>query len=114
MQRSCFDTNDPNKPITREVIERAKEVIIKRRDTHLDSLIEKLQEPRVRPIIEAIITGETNPRNIQSDDLQYVRDLGIISANKLDIANPIYREIIPRELTSVTTELITQTAIPLW
>jgi hypothetical protein len=111
--QACYrDVDDPTKPITKEVIERAKEAIIKRRDTHLDSLIDKLKEPRVRPIIEAIITGETDPGNIQPDDLQYVRDLGLVRSDVLDIANPIYREIIPRELTSVTTELITRTSAP--
>lgn len=103
---------DRSQPITKVTIEKAKETLIKRRDTHLDSLIDKLREPRVRPIIEAIITGETDPGNIQSDDLQYVRDLGLVKLERLDIANPIYREIIPRELNSVATELITQTALP--
>lgn len=111
--QACFvDVTDRLQPITKEVIERAKEALIKRRDTHIDSLLDKLREKRVRPIIEAIITGETDPGKIQQDDLQYVRDLGIIRPDKLDIANPIYREIIPRELTSVATELITQTAAP--
>ncbi len=93
--QACYrDDNDPHQSITKEMINIAKEAIIKRRDTHLDSLIDKLHEPRVRPIIEAIITGETNPGTIQQDDLQYVRDLGLVRLDKLDIANPIYREII--------------------
>lgn len=111
--QACFvDVTDHTQPITKEVIERAKEILIRRRDTHLDSLLDKLCEERVRPIIEAILTGETDPGKIRSDDLQYVRDLGIIRQDKLDVANPIYREIIPRELTSVTSELITQTVTP--
>jgi hypothetical protein len=103
---------DRSQPITKEVIERAKEAIIKRRDTHLDSLLDKLQEPRVSPIIELILTGETDPGNIQPDDLQYIRDLGLVRPNSLEIANPIYREIIPRELTSIATDLITQAQGP--
>lgn len=111
--QACYrDVNNPQEPITKEVIKRAKEALIKRRDTHIDSLIDKLRENRVRPIMEAIITGETDPGNIQPDDIQYVRDLGLVRKDRLEIANPIYREIIPRELTSVTTELITQTITP--
>ncbi len=111
--QTCYrDVKDPIKPITKEMIDGAKEALIKRRDTHIDSLIDKLHEKRVRPIIEAIITGETNPDNIQPDDLQYLRDLGLIQQKSMDIANPIYREIIPRELTSVATELITQCVTP--
>lgn len=106
------EVKDRSQPITKEVIERAKEALIKRRDTHLDSLLDKLQEPRVKPIIELILTGETDPGNIQPDDLQYVRDLGLVRPNSLEIANPIYREIIPRELTSMATDLITQAQAP--
>lgn len=111
--QACYrDVKDPRQNITKEVIERAKEALIKRRDTHIDSLSDKLREERVRPIIEMILVGETDPGNIQPDDLQYVRDLGLVKQERVDIANPIYREIIPRELTSITTELITQTIAP--
>lgn len=109
----CYrDLKNSLEPISKEMIDRAKETLIKRRDTHLDSLIDKLREPRVRPIIEAIITGETDLGSIQPDDLQYVRDLGLIKQERLEIANPIYREIIPRELNSVAVEFITQTILP--
>jgi hypothetical protein len=109
----CYrDLKNSSEPISKDMIDRAKDALIKRRDTHLDSLIDKLREPRVRPIIEAIITGETDLGNIQPDDLQYVRDLGLIKQERLDIASPIYREIIPRELEFVATELITQTVLP--
>lgn len=111
--QACYEeVKDLSQPISKDVIERAKEVLIKRRDTHIDSLVDKLREDRVRPIIEAIITGETDPGHIQPDDLQYLRDLGLIKQEGLEIANPIYREIIPRELSIVATELITQTIKP--
>ncbi len=75
----CYrDVEDCNQMITKSDVERAKEALIKRRDTHIDSLLDKLCEERVLPIIEAIITGETHLGNIQADDLQYVRDLGLV------------------------------------
>lgn len=94
------DVKDRSKPITKDVIERAKDTLIKRRDTHLDSLIEKLRESRVRPVIDAIINGDSDSLNLDADSIQYVRDLGLIKQNRMEIANPIYQEIIPRELTS--------------
>lgn len=101
----CYrDLKDSVEPISKEMIEKAKETIIKRRDTHFDNLIDNLREPRVRPIIEAIITGESDLGNIQPDDIQYVRDLGLIRQERLEIANPIYREIILRKLNSVAEE----------
>ncbi len=105
---ACYeDVKDPRQPITKAAIERAKEALIKQRKTHIDSLLHKLQEERVKPLIEAILTGNTAPSTIDADDLQYARDLGLICQDKLDIANPIYREIIPRELSSVATDTLT-------
>lgn len=103
--QACFrDVQDRTQPITKAVIERAKEELIKRRDTHLDALVDRLKEPRVRNIIDAIITGIDTSRDFPSDDIQYVLDLGLVARreNNLVIANPIYQEVIPRELTYST------------
>ena len=102
---ACFEMQtDRTKPITKDIIETAKEALIKRRDTHLDVLIDRLKEPRVHNIIDAIITGIDTSREFPSDDIQYVMDLGLVARreNKLVIANPIYQEVIPRELTYST------------
>ena len=37
-------------PITAAHVDRAKEILIERQDTHLDSLAERLREPRVHPV----------------------------------------------------------------
>lgn len=95
---------DCSKIITKAVIEDAKNTLIKRRDTHLDSLIDKLREDRVRPVIDAIINGDSDTMNLPSDSVQYVRDLGLIKLNCMEIANPIYQEIIPRELIAIPSE----------
>lgn len=86
--------------ITKEIAETAKENLIVRRDTHLDSLTDKLKEPRIKPIIEAIISGNSPLTDSYDDDLQYAIDLGIISRSKqgIVISNRIYNEIIPRIL----------------
>lgn len=111
-QACSRDIVDPHQPITKEVIDRAKDTLIKRRDTHIDSLLDKLHDERVLPIISAIIAGETAPGAFSSDDLQYVRDLGLISPDTLNIANPIYKEIIPREIIDTTAQTISQTSAP--
>jgi hypothetical protein len=87
-------------PITVEHISLAKEILIQRQDTHLDSLAEKLQETRVRQIIEPMLAGETIDY-VPFDDRQYVLDLGLVRRDPMGgvvIANPIYQEIIPRVL----------------
>lgn len=94
---------DRASPITDAVIDAAKEILIRRQDTHLDNLAERLREPRVRRIIEPILAGEALPA-VPDDDLRYVQDLGLVRPEGgagLVIANPIYREVIPRSLASV-------------
>jgi hypothetical protein len=92
---------DTDIAITPEYIHQASEVLILRQDTHLDSLAERLREPRVKAIIEPMLVGKT-PRETSSDDRQYLIDLGLLRRypdSGLTIANPIYREVIPRVLS---------------
>lgn len=100
---ACFqmkDGRDRSMPIAAEMIEQAKENIIARRETHIDQLSDKLQEERVRRVIEPILAGLKGPEQIPTDDLFYAIDLGLVKVEgQLRIANRIYQEVIPRELT---------------
>ncbi len=89
----------------------AREALILRRDTHLDQLADKLREPRVKRVIESIVSGGEAPPYLP-DDVQYARDLGLIArSGPIRIANAIYREVVPRELiTSADEALPFQTA----
>ena len=96
-----------------EMIDQAIENLIYRRDTHIDILIDKLLEPRVRRVIQPILANEdeVDENQIPTDDLQYVIDMGLIKRERgkpIRIANGIYREIIPRELTWSTQEMLVQ------
>jgi len=94
---------DPEQPVDVSHVERAKEALILRRDTHLDSLASRLREPRVRKVIEPLLTGGLLPDDVTEDDLDFVRDLGLVTlgVRGLEVANPIYREVVPRLLTQV-------------
>ena len=86
--------------ITPERIEQAKERILLRRETHLDQLIDKLQEERVKSVIAPILASEDEPEDLALENVMYVRDLGLIAPRgKVRIANRMYLEVIPRELT---------------
>ena len=92
---------DRSIPITKEHILQAKEILIARRDTHLDSLAERLREPRIKAIIQPMLAG-LELGDIPNDDIQFVIDLGLCKMHPqggLTIANPIYREVLPRVLT---------------
>jgi hypothetical protein len=98
-----YIAKDPNTPITPELVNQAKEILIQRQDTHLDSLAERLREERVRAIIQPILAGQELP-DVPQDDVRYVLDLGLCSnENGLAIANPIYQEVLPRVLAYVTS-----------
>ena len=99
----------PNRSQTIEAddIVSARESLIRRRDTHLDQLADKLREGRVRRVIEPLLSGESEVRSPSMEDVQYVRDLGLIRQQPpVEIANPIYREIIPRQLIDAADEYL--------
>ncbi len=92
---------DRSKTITIDHINMAKEKLIQRRETHLDQLMAKLKQKRVHRVIASMVSGQ-NLRPT-SEDFEYVTDLGLIQKDQrgiLGIANPIYREVIPRALAS--------------
>ncbi|WP_322745092.1 P-loop NTPase family protein [Leptolyngbya ectocarpi] len=81
-------------------IHQAKEALIRRQDTHLDSLTKRLEEPRIRAVIEPLMAGQ-ELAHVPLDDRQYLIDLGLVrrsSEGGLVIANRIYQEMLPRVL----------------
>ena len=93
-----------HRPITDEAILAAQEQLIRRRETHLDQLADKLKEERVRRVVEPLLSG-VEERHFIDRDLEYVRDLGLVAQDRpLRMANPIYAEVVPRELTWVVQE----------
>ncbi len=100
---ACFDNKagrDRSRAIEADDIHAAREELILSRRTHLDQLAHKLEEERVRRVVEPILSGG----EVQHDgrDMEYARDLGLLAADSPPrIANPIYREVVPRELGQV-------------
>jgi hypothetical protein len=87
--------------VTAAHVDAAKETIIVQRRTHIDSLVAKLREPRVRRILDPMLAGERATGDTLDDDLAYVLGLGLVrrQGGQLEIANPIYREVVPRALS---------------
>ena len=113
---ACFRNKagrDRSRSIGVEAIRDAREQLIERRVVHLDQLAHKLEEERVRRVIEPLLSGLDQQTAVPSDDLKYVRDLGLIAQqDPVAIANPIYQEVIPRDLTYTTQATITHD--PAW
>jgi hypothetical protein len=108
--------NDARMPLATAMAEEAAQRIIMRRDTHIDSLLERLKEPRVQSIIEPILLGEGDSLQRESSAFQFVRDLGLIRNDRgtLMIANPIYSEVIARTLNADMQLSLSQELIHRW
>ena len=87
--------------ITAAHVDAAKELLIKSRATHIDSLGERLKDDRVRKVIQPMITGQADAALGRADrDVEFCLDLGLIAwQGSLVISNAIYREVIARYLS---------------
>ncbi len=110
---TCFDNKagrDRSRTIEVDDVYAAREELILSRRTHLDQLAHKLEEARVRRVIEPLLSDAEEPGCEVSDigfqrDVDYVRDLGLIAPGRgIRMANPIYAEVVPRELTAAAQE----------
>jgi type II secretory pathway predicted ATPase ExeA len=104
LARQCVDrlVTDRSVAIDVDHVQAAKEALILSRTTHLDSLAQRLLEPRVARIVEAVVLGdEAQSLSPSSDDFQYVLDLGLLrkGPDGVEPANPIYREVLARQLS---------------
>ena len=86
--------------VTAQHIDTAKDRLILARTTHIDALAQRLREPRVANIVQAVLLGDEHIA-YDNDDFQYVVDLGLIREEPAGavVANPLYREILARQLT---------------
>jgi hypothetical protein len=99
----CFDNRqnrDRSIKITKEMVTAAKEKLILQRQTHIDQLMDKLKEERVRQVMQPILLGAES-FNADGDNILYCEDLGLLKygVRPPEIANPIYKEVLPRELS---------------
>ena len=109
--QACFRNKagrNRSRAIDGEAILDAREALVLARQTHLHKLADQLQEERVRRVIEPVLTGGADGTDrVNPDDVEYVRDLGLLArSGPRRIANPIYREVIPRELMYADEDMI--------
>lgn len=108
------ENRDRSVIITKKMIEEAKNRLVVSRATHLDQLIDKLKEQRVYNVINPMILGYETKAT--PDDEEYCVDLGLIRKTEegFVISNDIYKEVIPRELTSVIQGMFLSKFRPEW
>ncbi|MFZ4618051.1 MAG: PD-(D/E)XK nuclease domain-containing protein [Rectinemataceae bacterium] len=100
--KKCVWTLCPKgETVTEAEVRQAREILIEARAVHLDSLAERLRDPRIQRIVETILVGESRPEMTRGDDFTLALDLGLVTleGGSPQIANPIYREVIARVLS---------------
>jgi len=94
---------DRSREITARHVDAARDVLVGRQETHLDSLAERLREPRIRDVIQPMLSGVALVE-LPPDDVRYAIDLGLVRLGEkgsLEVSNPIYREIIAKNLAYI-------------
>ena len=107
---ACFHSRagrNRRQHITKDAIRDAVEQLVLRRETHLDQLARQLEDERVRRVIEPLLCSDAGIEDVAADDIEYVRDLGLVGRHDpVAIANPIYREVVPRQLTHAAQAML--------
>ncbi|MDE0263227.1 MAG: AAA family ATPase [Bryobacterales bacterium] len=104
--RAGKESRGRNSPIDLDSIDQAREELILGRGTHFRQFTDRLDEMQVRRVILPMLAGSEN-RAYSSRDLEYVRSLGLVSVDReVRMANPMYAEAIPRELTLVLESIL--------
>ena len=98
---ACFEDpegRDRSRAITPGMIGAARERLILEGPAHFGQIAQRLDEERVRRVLDPILAGVEGRPDFTGDDARYVNDLGLVTAPPVRIANPIYGEVIPRLL----------------
>jgi hypothetical protein len=95
LDEKCYDT------VTLEHIQQARGQMILARETHLDALAWRLKDQRIRKVMETLMTGEADMNLGDSEGFMLCQDLGlaIVENGTPKVANPIYKEILARQIT---------------
>jgi hypothetical protein len=93
---------DDYSTVTLAHIKEAREQMILARETHLDALAYRMENPKIRQIMESLIIGKTDPLLSETEGFRLCLDLGLVIREKgtPSVANPIYREVLARQMTT--------------
>jgi hypothetical protein len=94
--------------VTLEHVMEAGRQMILARETHLDTLAYRMRDPAVRRVMETLMSGGVDLNLAESDGFRLCMDLGLVikAHGTPRVANPIYREVLARQMTSGTEDAI--------
>lgn len=117
LARECVGVlvRDRSLPVRVADVDEAKETLVRTRPHHLQSLGSRLEDERVRRVIEVVLGGG-DMDVVRMDDREYVNELGLVrtdEAGLLRFANPIYADAMPRALAG-TIQMGMPATPPAW
>jgi hypothetical protein len=92
---------DSTETVMRGHIHEARQQMIIARETHLEALTVRMRDPKVRYVLETLLTGTPDLKLSESDAFAFCLDLGLVTRENgiPTVANPIYREVLARQMT---------------
>jgi ASC-1-like (ASCH) protein len=92
---------DSRETVKKEHILAAREQMILARETHFDALAWRMRDPNIHYVMETLLTGQTDLRLAQNEGFRQCLDLGLVTNGRegATVANPIYREVLAREIS---------------
>ena len=92
---------DSTETVTLFHVKEACEQMILARETHLDALAYRMEDKRIRRLMETLVAGNFDLELAESEGFRICLDLGLVRMNRgtPEIANPIYREVLARQMT---------------
>jgi len=93
--------NKSTDTVSIEHVREARRQMIMARETHLDSLAYRLEDLRIRRVIESLMSGEPDIRLTDGEPFRLCLDLGLVTIDDgaPKVANPIYREVLARDMS---------------
>jgi len=92
---------DDYSTVTLEHIKKAREQMILARETHLDSLTYRMEDPKIEKLMATLIAGSVDLELAKSEAFRICSDLGLVTMKQgvPSIANPLYKEVLARQMT---------------
>jgi hypothetical protein len=92
---------DSTETVTLAHVREAREQMVLARETHLDALAYRLEDPRVRSLLDSLVSGVSDPDLATGEGFRLCLDLGLVTIERgtPQVANPIYREVLARQMT---------------
>jgi hypothetical protein len=96
--------------VTLAHIKEAREQMVLARETHLDALAYRMEDPRIEKVITTLITGSIDLELVKSEAFRICNDLGLVFMEKgvPSIANPLYKEVFARQMTIGVQAMISE------